>query len=429
MKTFSPGLLLIASFITPACATVVVKSPSNGETVSSTVNYVATATTSSCSRGVASMGVYVDNKLVYTVDGTALKAALSVNPGSHHTIVEECDYCGGATFVPIEITVTNQVGVHVTSPASNRTVSSPANFVATATSSCSAGVASMGVYINRQLVYVENGARLNTQISLGAGTQQAVVEEWDKCGGASYTPIKVTVQGSDKVLSNLQASGGWRGWGELGPNYDICSAPCPGVTWSMSQHVGSPSLSGNSTKFTVGGTKPYSDVLWSLPVSGQNTSQDIPDNGHTLLPALHNFTYDAYFYGSDLALTQVLEFDINMYMNGLGMIWGTQCRIAGGSEWDTWDDRTAHWIPTGVACNPVNNKWNHVTIQVQRESDNTLLYESISLNGVTANINKTTPPFSVPAGWWGITTNYQMDGNYKQSSNVTYLDNFSLTYW
>ena len=429
MKTLSSVLLLLPAFAVPAFATVVVSSPSDGETVNSTVSYAATATTSTCPEGVASMGVYVDNELVYTVNGTALKTTLSVNPGSHKTVVEEWDYCGGATFVSMEITATNQAGVHVTSPANNSTVSSPAKYVATATSSCSQGVASMGIYVNRQLVYIENGARLNTQVDLGAGAQQTVVEEWDKCGGASYAPVNVTVQGGEKVLSNLQASDGWNGWGELAPNYDICSAPCSGVTWSMSRHVSSPSLSGNATEFKIGGTRPYSDVLWSIPVLGQDTTQNIPDTRHTLLPTLHNFTYDAYFYGSNLELTQVLEFDINMYMDGVGLLWGTQCRIAGGNEWDTWDDTTAHWVPTGVACNPVSDGWNHVTIQVRRESDDTLLYESISLNGVTADINKTTPPFSVPASWWGITANYQMDGNYKQSSNTTYLDNFSLTYW
>ncbi|MGA2848737.1 MAG: hypothetical protein ABSE46_07065 [Terracidiphilus sp.] len=197
----------------------------------------------------------------------------------------------------------------------------------------------------------------------------------------------------------------------------------------MSQHVKSPSLSGNATQFNVGGTAPYSDVLWSIPLLGQGTTQDIPDTGHTLIPTVRNFSYDAYFYGSNLGLTQVLEFDVNMYMNGLGFIWGTQCRIAGGNEWDIWDDETSKWIPTGGACKPVNDQWNHVTIQVQREEDNTLLYESISLNGVTSNINKTSPPFSVPSGWWGVTANYQMDGNSRQSTNSTYPDNFSVTYW
>jgi hypothetical protein len=375
------------------------------------------------------MGVYVDNALRFTVNGTRLNTTLSVNPGKHNAVVEEWDYCGGATFVSMEITVTTQTGVHVTSPANNSTVSSPVNYVATAVSSCSNGVASMGIYVNGVLTYVEDGATLNTQLSLGSGSQETVVEEWDKCGGASYTPINVTVQSGENVLSNLQASGGWSGWGELPPNYDICSAPCSGVTWAMSQHASSPSLSGNSTQFEIGGTTPYADILWSIPVLGQNSAEGIPDTGHNLLPTLHNFTYDAYFYVTNASITQVLEFDINMYMDGAGMIWGNQCNHLGGGTWDIWDNANAHWVSTGFACNFLDNAWNHVTIQAQREAGNELLYQSITMNGKTAILNKTYPPFSVPADWWGVTLNYQMDGNYKQSPNTTYVDNFSLTYW
>ena len=69
-----------------------------------------------------------------------------------------------------------------------------------------------------------------------------------------------------------------------------------------------------------------------------------------------------------------------------------------------------------------------MTIQAQRESDNSLLFQSITLNGVTSNINQKYAPGTAPSGWWGITVNYQMDGNNKQSANTTYLDNFSFTY-
>jgi hypothetical protein len=231
------------------------------------------------------------------------------------------------------------------------------------------------------------------------------------------------------VISNLQASAGWNGWGELAPVYDICAASCPGVTWSMSQGQSSPSMSGNATKFNIGGTTPYSDVLWSLPLIGQFSTQGLPDSGKTLVPTLHNFTYDAWLYVTDASVTQVLEFDINMYMSGFGMTWGTQCRMAGGNEWDIWDNVNNAWIPTGVACNPVNGGWNHLIIQVQREADNSLLYQSIALNGATANLNKTYPPFAVPQSWYGITVNYQMDGDLKQSANTSYLDDFTFTYW
>ena len=379
------------------------------------------------------MGVYVDDQLFYVVNGTVLDTTLSVSPGAHNTVVEEWDFCGGATFVSMTITVSSQAGVFVTSPPNNSTVSALASFVATATSSCAKGVASMGIYVNNQLVVVQNGATLKAQVSLGAGAQKTVIEEWDACGGASFVPVDVTVQGSGTRLSNLQTSAGWNSWGQGPPSYVDCSpSPCNGFQFSHALNVASPSLSGNATKFTLGGasgTAPWGDALFSLPLIGHGSSQNLPDTGHTLLPALHNFTYDADFYVTNASITQVLEFDINMYMNGAGMIWGNQCDNLGGRTWDIWDNVNAKWVPTGVVCNLINNAWNHVTIQAQRESGNTLLYQSITLNGVTANINKTYAPFSVPVGWWGITVNYQMDGNSKQASNTVYLDNLSFTYW
>jgi hypothetical protein len=69
------ALLLVAS---PALATVTVTSPAAGATVTSPVHYVATATTTTCSKGVGSMGIYVDNKLVYTVNGTSLNTELTL---------------------------------------------------------------------------------------------------------------------------------------------------------------------------------------------------------------------------------------------------------------------------------------------------------------------------------------------------------------
>lgn len=354
MKTLSYIFAMLFSFAVPVFADVAVSSPSNGETVSAPVPFVATGTTSSCSSGVASIGVYVDNHLSYVVNGNSLNTTLPLGPGNHNTVVEEWDYCGGATFTSQAITVSSQ--------------------------------------------------------------------------SISPTPAAVTNQGTGNVLSNLQGSGGWKSWGELAPAYNICSG-CSGVTWSMSQAIKSPSLSGNATQFNIGGTTPYSDVLWSNPVIGQNTTQNIPDTNHSLLPNLHSFTYDTDFYVTNAAITQVLEFDINMYMNGVGMTWGSQCNYLGGNDWNIFDNVNVKWVPTGIACNLKDNAWNHVTIQVQREPDNTLLYQSVTLNGVTANINMTFPPFSVPVSWWGVTVNYQMDGNYKQAANTTYLDNFSLTYW
>ncbi len=417
-----------------AFAGVNVTSPANNSTVGTSVNFVASATTSSCSKGVGSMGIYPQPyELSYVANGASLNTSLNFNPGTYNVVVEAWDNCGGATTSTVTITVKSggTTGVFVTSPANNSTVGSPTNFVATATTSCSLGVASMGIYTApSQLAYVVNGASLNTNLSLGPGTYNTVVQEWDKCGGAATTPIKITVSSSGSTFWNLHDSGGWNGYAQQPPTYadcNSCTPSGPGTTWAMYQWVKSPTLSGNSAQFNIGGNMDYSDVLWNNHLIGDFSSQGLPDTNHTLVPSLHNFTYDVYFYGSNLGASQALEFDINQFFDGMGFTWGHECRIAGGNEWDVWDNVKMKWTPTGISCYPLENAWNHLTVQVERTSSNQLLYQSITFNGVTHTLNWTYAPFSAP-GWYGITINYQMDGNYEQSAYDVYLDKLNFTY-
>jgi len=96
----------MAEFFNAAPATgVIVTQPSPGATVTSPVHYVASASTNTCAKGVASMGIYVNNALTYVVYSTQLNTTLSLNPGPEHTVVEEWDYCGGAAFTTIDLTV------------------------------------------------------------------------------------------------------------------------------------------------------------------------------------------------------------------------------------------------------------------------------------------------------------------------------------
>jgi len=197
----------------------------------------------------------------------------------------------------------------------------------------------------------------------------------------------------------------------------------------MTQGIKAPSLSGNAAQFEIGGTSPYSDVLFSNPVIGQFSTQNLPDIDHTLVPTIHNFIYDTDFYVTDETVTQVLEFDVSMYFDGVGLIWGTQCNHLGDGTWDIWDNVKAHWVSAGFSCSLIDKAWNHLTIQVQREADNSLLYQSLTLNGVTTTLNASYPPGTAATSWWGVTVNYQVDGDSRQSTNTTYLDNLSLTYW
>lgn len=232
-------------------------------------------------------------------------------------------------------------------------------------------------------------------------------------------------------MSNLHQQSGWQSYGELPPTYSLCNSCSPSgsnLNWSMQQNVTSPSMSGNSTQYSIGGDEAYSDVIWINHLIGQGSTQNLPDPNNSLNEATHNFIYDGYFYGTELNNAQALEFDINQFVDGKSFVWGHQCRIANGANW--WDistDGGAHWRPSSAACNPKENDWNHVTIQVQRTSDDKLLFQSITLNGQTATLNYEEDPGST--NWQGITINYQQDGDYAQNSYSIWLDRLNFTYW
>jgi len=253
------------------------------------------------------------------------------------------------------------------------------------------------------------------------------------CGGVSNIPTysKTSTQTAPQgasVISNIQtASGNWRSWIQLPPSYSDCLTPCSGSSIEEIFKVADPSLSGNATMFELNPASPYADALFSAQLIGQNSPQ-IPDASHALLPSIHNFIYDSYFYVTKDSITQVLEFDISMYMNGAGMVWGTQCNHLGDGDWDIWDNVNNLWVSANVPCQ-FTNGWNHITLNLQRGSDNSLLYQSITLNGNTFTLNRTYPPGVADPSWWGITANYQMDANAAFTENTTYVDNFSVTYW
>lgn len=232
-----------------------------------------------------------------------------------------------------------------------------------------------------------------------------------------------------RTIANIQASKGWTGYALLPPSFGICKtckASGPQLKFSWQANVSSPSMDGHSTKSVYGaGTTQWADVLWNNHLVGDFSSQGLADANHTLVPQYHTFTYDVYFWVANASVSQAMEFDINQFTGGKSFIWGHECRIAGGHQWDIWNDVAQKWLPTGIPCNPVSGAWNHLTIQVQRTAANQLLFKSITLNGKTANVNHTEPPTAT--SWHGITINYQLDGARAKQPYMVYLDKLKFT--
>lgn len=87
---------------------VTVKSPTVGSTDNSPVHFVASATSTKCSKGIAAMRIYVAPFTArYTVDAAKVDTTLSLIPGNYSAVVQAWDNCGGIGKTTINITVNN----------------------------------------------------------------------------------------------------------------------------------------------------------------------------------------------------------------------------------------------------------------------------------------------------------------------------------
>jgi phospholipase C len=307
VKSSPSAVLLLVLLATPAFATVTVSSPAPGTTVTSPVHYIASATTSTCSKGVASMGVYVDNNLVYVVDGTQMNTTISMASGYEHTVVEEWDNCGGATYTTINLTVTGGTtsgsGVTVTSPTPGSTVTSPVHYVATAsTNTCSKGVASMGIYVNNTLTYVVNGTSLNYELTLAPGAQHTVVEEWDYCGGAMYTTVNLNViSGAPTVSISAKSTTIAQGGSTTltvtaGNATKVAVSGTDGSTYALPASGGQISVSPPSTTtYTAEATNSVGTSSAQTTVTVSSTAPGASPIDHVIFMLQENHTFDNYF--------------------------------------------------------------------------------------------------------------------------------------
>jgi phospholipase C len=248
------------------------------------------------------MGVYVNNQLVYTVNGASLDTSISMANGNQHTVVEEWDKCGGASYTIVNIVVgagpTTTI-VTVTSPTPGSTVTSPVHYAATAqTATCAGGVSSMGVYANNKLVYSVQGASLNTNLAMATGAEHTVVEEWDYCGGAAYTTVDLTVTSptvSIAAQNSTISSGGSDMLTVTASNAtSVVVTGSDGSSYTLSSTGGTVTATpSNTTTYTAEASN------GSTTVSAQTTvtvisSTSIPID-HVIFMLQENHSFDNYF--------------------------------------------------------------------------------------------------------------------------------------
>jgi hypothetical protein len=166
--------------------------------------------------------------------------------------------------------------LNITSPSNGSTITSPAQF--SGNSTLSDAVQLRLLMDGNSILWTDQLSFSNEYMFLPAGQHTIALVAYDKdnksVGQTSINldvvaaPSSATTQTTIPQIQNL-------------PNYEWCTAtrsghPCASglgdATLSVTQSVSSPSLSGASAKFTVGGPKQYSNALWWKTLGGGETA-------------------------------------------------------------------------------------------------------------------------------------------------------------
>jgi len=413
-------------------------SPGNGAGMGNPVTVTANG---GSPNGISGWVIYVDEQNVFQADNNSnsLSASVNVAAGTHTLYVRAWDKSNGqyGTSSRISISVGNTGGgsgsgtwVNLSGPLNGANVGSPVTVSANGGSPN--GISGWVVYVDDQSAYqTDNGSNaLSASVNVGAGSHTLYVRAWDKSSGQYGTSSKINLSvnggssgstgGSTVTAGNtiydIQSLGNWG-------NCTVCAGANgngPSASYDMWQWQSDPSMDGKSTRFVLWGGAPFSDVLWWKSLSSiiGNTSGQ------------HHFIYDTYFMVDNSSAVQSMEFDINQFVNGHSLIFGTQCNVLDGNNWDIWDNQNNRWVHTGLWCGaPSAWTWHHLTVAVERASDggDWLHYVSITLDGNKHYIDAWYPPAS--SGWNGITVNFQMDSDYAGHGYSTWLDKLTFSYW
>ncbi len=103
IMVFLVGSAVMASATTPV---VTVSSPGSGSSVGSPVNYVASATSTGCAKGIAAMRIYTASGVTaYTINSNKLNTNINLPVGTYNTVVQAWDNCGGVGKTAVNIKV------------------------------------------------------------------------------------------------------------------------------------------------------------------------------------------------------------------------------------------------------------------------------------------------------------------------------------
>lgn len=221
-----------------------------------------------------------------------------------------------------------------------------------------------------------------------------------------------SVVGVAGTVSDIEGRSSWRCKHDEGTR---------GSSDGITALVDSPSRDGQARRF---------DVSWSANGGERcSTPLGVLDTTSTY------YTYDVWWYITDLSHVNNLEFDLNQVLpNRETIIYGTQCSFRLGRwKYTTREGGKARWNTSNPTCSRrewTANTWHHLVLQFHRDESGVVTYDSVTFDGSVQAFNDASGPSNFALRWYppGLqVVNFQIGGDDSSQGTTAYLDSFSVT--
>ncbi len=357
--------------------------------------------------------------------------------------------CGGVGKAPQgQPQSAQQMSIVLESPGLG-TASTPLSVKATASSPN--GISGWVVYLDDSAAMTVNNSSssLSASLPMNSGSHLLYVRVWDTTGTdfATSPTFQVNVQGSQATVSMP---------GSIAPNpspQPAAAAPPPpppsplpsvpgnanvftaiqnmdgwqscsdcaggGSTTSNFWTAGfqsSPSISGSSREFYVGGGAWANALWWNKVASSQNWAS--------------HFLWDFWvrFDSTSIKNAHGAEYDVWQIINGQEFMMGSQCNFESG-VWDVWDSSNNAWKPTSIACARFSSDtWHHIQWYVERSGTNQYHYGVLVIDGKAFTLDRSYYTNSVGRED-SVGVQFQLDEDSTGTALHEWVDNVKLSIW
>ena len=327
---------------------------------------------------------------------------------------------------------------------------SPTPLSVQATATSPNGISGWIVYLDDSPAFQgsSNSQTLSVSVPMNDGTHTLYVRAWDN-GTANFgtsPTMKVTVSGGQATVSVATAASTATAAPTAAPAAPVPSGPLPSVPdnakvydsiqdhdgwqscsscaggkastsnfWTAA-HQSSPSKSGSSREFFIGGPA-WSNALWYVKVDpGQSWAS--------------HFLWDFWVRFDSTSSTHAhsAEYDMWQAVGGQEFMMGSQCNFESG-VWDIWDSKNSRWVPAGAGCHRLSpDSWHHIQWYVERQGSHQYHYGVLVVDGEAHTFDNTFETSSV--SWQdSVGVQFQLDQDSSGTPLHQWVDNVKLSIW